>query len=184
MRGRLPGAVCLWVRPGIRSPRGHDIPGWTQQVQSHFPTGDPGPRGTALDGDLDSPHCSHLPQQTSARLPPSSLPDVTSGSNAGRIGTAQTVEEVLKMASGTFLTATDTTHVPAAEPQCCRAPKQRALPALKAFIISQHHAPLSLGAHRHYLWQSVIYRSSPEMLLKQQLSVTGAASSTTEHNCS
>lgn len=65
-----------------------------------------------------------------------------------------------------------------------RAPKLCVLPALKAFIISQHHAPLSLGAQRHYLWQSVIYRSSSEMLLKQQPGVTGAASCTTEHNCS
>lgn len=177
--------ACSWVRPGIQSPPCHDVPGWIQQVQSHFPTGEPGPRRTASDGDLDSPHCSQ-PAIANLCSSPSQQPTRRNFWKQHRKhqDSSEMVEKVLKMANGTCLTATDTTHVPAAEPQCRRAPKQPALPSLKAFIISQHHAPLSPGTHRHYLWQSVIYRSNPEMLLKQQLGVTGAASSAMEHNCS
>lgn len=72
---------------------------WTQQVQPHLPTGDQVPERPELT------HCSHLPQQTSACLPAGSPPSVTSRSSPGNIRQLGKVGEVLKMATGTFLSA-------------------------------------------------------------------------------
>lgn len=87
------------------------------------------------------------------------------------------------MANGTCLTATDTTH------PCCRATVQQSTQtACIASPESFHYltAPCSIitRSTQTLSLAIIIYRSSPETLLKQQLGVTGAASSTPEQNCS
>lgn len=105
----------------------------------------------ALDGDLDSPHRSHLPQQSSAGLPASNPNHVTSGSSTGSIRTARDSGKRARNGLQHLCDCHSHHNVPAAEHP------NHPLPALKAFSISQPHAPLSPGAHRRYLWQSDMY---------------------------
>lgn len=84
-------------------------------------------------------HCSHLPQQTSACLPASSPRSVTTGSSTGSIRQLGKVGRVLKMASGTFLSAQ--TGPMSLHPRHSHSATQHSN-SLKAFILCQHPAPL------------------------------------------